>query len=381
MKIGIMTFFRPVNFGAYLQAYALSHRLNMEEDITAELIDFRMPAEVDAYTPRLGRNIPKYIFAKKKHITFERAISQQIHSSDSVIGGMEEFPDFVRGKYDVIIAGSDEIWRVDGYRGFPTPYFLPEDLQCRKFSYAASSRNLYEGLEPYQIEMLEKLWNDFEYIGVRDVTSFNLARKIVDDPDKVHLQFDPSFLYDFQPNRKRGRDLIEKYFRVSSKKKIIGLMTTERLRSKYSLTADLKKKYGKEFTFISLGNWDLHAKSYPHITPLEWQEILASLDGVISSFFHGACFSLLGGTPFLAMECSHSDESRSKLHDLCVRIEAEDRYVYGRNNVIHSKQLEHLLDDVRNENRVDYSRYILQAREEFQLFLTQLRNDTASSVQ
>ncbi|MCD7893356.1 MAG: hypothetical protein LUG60_06600 [Erysipelotrichaceae bacterium] len=49
MKIGILTYVHAVNYGAVLQAYALCKRLNEENDIEAELIDFRMKKEIKYY--------------------------------------------------------------------------------------------------------------------------------------------------------------------------------------------------------------------------------------------------------------------------------------------------------------------------------------------
>ena len=45
MKVGILTYHRSVNYGAYLQALALCKKLNCEQDISAEIIDFRMKCD------------------------------------------------------------------------------------------------------------------------------------------------------------------------------------------------------------------------------------------------------------------------------------------------------------------------------------------------
>ncbi len=60
---------------------------------------------------------------------FQDALKEQILSKESLCGDdIEEFQSFVYRKYDIIIADSDEIWRPDGIRGLPKPYFLPGDL-------------------------------------------------------------------------------------------------------------------------------------------------------------------------------------------------------------------------------------------------------------
>ena len=42
MNIGILTFHRAVNYGAFLQSYSLCKALNRESDIKAEVIDYSM---------------------------------------------------------------------------------------------------------------------------------------------------------------------------------------------------------------------------------------------------------------------------------------------------------------------------------------------------
>ena len=64
MKIGILTFHRSVNYGAYLQAMALCKRLNCEPDITAEIIDFRMKCDENHYKYCFQTKHPRRILYK-----------------------------------------------------------------------------------------------------------------------------------------------------------------------------------------------------------------------------------------------------------------------------------------------------------------------------
>ena len=150
IKVGIMTFWGPTNYGAFLQAYALSNALNNEVGIEAELINFRMQKEVDNYLRlvHFEKNIPKVLFNIKRKKMFENCRELLTLSNGEVISDViEDFIKYVHGKYDVIVAGSDEIWKIDGMRGFPTPYFLLGDLKCRKMSYAASGRTSFMTLD------------------------------------------------------------------------------------------------------------------------------------------------------------------------------------------------------------------------------------------
>lgn len=105
IKIGILTFHRAHNYGAYLQACALCNRLNQEPDIDCEIIDFRMRKEVDFYYQFRDRNKFKKLlrprktdFLEKKSAAFERAQCEPVLrlSPDSLVSdSQEEFVEFI----------------------------------------------------------------------------------------------------------------------------------------------------------------------------------------------------------------------------------------------------------------------------------------------
>lgn len=377
MKIGILTFFRPVNYGAYLQAYALSHRLNQEEDIEAEIIDFRMPAEDVFYEKdfKLQKNIFKRLFCKKRSETFRNELDKQLLSHCSFCSAsIEDFIAFVDKKYDIIIAGSDELWKVDGYRGFPTPYFLPGNMHCIKVSFAVSGRTSFDVLHDAEKKLLQGYLNDFDYIGVRDKATADNVISLVDDSTKVHMNFDPSFVYDFKPDAENGRRILKQYFNCSGNKKVVAVMYNEGLRTSPKLCHYLKNEYGDEFDFISIYQWNPYLKMHPALTPFEWKDIVAAVDGVISMYFHGICFSILAGTPFLAIEKRTKSNEESKLYDLLNRIGQTDRYSLGLNSALKDNKVDHFMQEVSTGVRLDFTKAIGQARDEFKSFVEKLRD-------
>ncbi len=372
MKIGIMTFFRPINYGAYLQAYALSHRLNQEEDIEAEIIDFHMPAEDNMYALKFEKNILRMFYNHRKSRTFRRALSKQILSEENECGEVDEFIRFADDKYDIIIAGSDEIWMVDGYRGFPTPYFLPGDLHCVKVSYAASGRTPFSVLSAQNQVRLQKYLEDFAYIGVRDNKTREEIAGLLPGRDPC-VNFDPSFVFDFKPNAEKGRALLKKYFNIHAREKVVALMYLEGSGESPNLIRYLKKRYGRECTFISLFDWNVRLQSSPYVSPLEWIDVIAAVDGVITMFYHGVCFSVIAGTPFFAVDKLSPNDEESKLHDLLTRLNLSDQYSLGVQPVIEENKLDGFMSDVKKGRRDDPSGVLKKARAEFAQFIDVLR--------
>ena len=68
-KVGILTFHRSINYGAFMQAYSLSKKIKKRvPDATVEIIDYTSRIMDDAYIPKINlstlRN-PRGYFMKK----------------------------------------------------------------------------------------------------------------------------------------------------------------------------------------------------------------------------------------------------------------------------------------------------------------------------
>ncbi len=382
MKIGILTYFRAMNYGAYLQAYALSHRLNEEKDIEAELIDFHMPAEDKYYREPLKwrKNFPVTLYNRKIYQVFQDALKDQILSADSLCGSdPEEFQSFVYGKYDIMIAGSDEVWRPDSIRGLPKPYFLPGDLGCTKVSYAASGLTRHSMLSEEELCFVKECLNDFSYIGVRERKSVQEIKSLVGEQE-VHLNYDPCFVYDFAPDPERGRSLLKKYFHLSGRRKVIVVMYTERPKDGPVLEEYLKQNYGDQYDFVSLYVRNTEFRNNPSVSPFEWIDLIAAADGVISMFYHGICFALLAGTPFYAVEKRSVSREDSKQYDLLNRLDLLDDFSFGLDDAVKNDGLKNFMNSVAVGERIDRTAAKEEAREQFDAFINTLRNLARSEV-
>ncbi len=383
MKIGILTYFRAMNYGAYLQAYALSHRLNQEDDMEAELIDFHMPAEDEYYREPLKwrKNFPVTLYNRKIYQVFQDAMKDQILSADSLCGDdIDEFRSFVYGKYDIIIAGSDEIWRPDGIRGLPRPYFLPGDLGCRKVSYAASGLTRHSMLPEEDLCFVKECLDDFSYIGVRELKGVGEIKSLIGDETEVHLNYDPCFIYDFAPDPERGRSLLKKYFHLSGRRKVIAVMYTEHPQDGPVLEEYLKRNYADQYDFISLYVRNTEFRNYPSVPPFDWIDLIAAADGVISMFYHGICFALLAGTPFYAVEKRSVSKEDSKQYDLLKRLDLLDDFSYGLDDAIKNNGISNFMNAVAAGEKIDSTATQEEARKEFDEFINILRNLPESGI-
>ena len=372
MRIGILTYHRAYNYGAYLQACALCGRLNREDGIEAEIIDYRMQKEVNFYEQRnysIKQKLRRllygtYSFKRSFGNSMKKALDNpcMVLSKDSLTDdSIEAFASFVDNKYDVIVVGSDEVWKVDNFRGFPTAYWLFGDLHCRKFSYAASARVEFKrALSEADYGKLKSALADFEYIGVRDEYTKREVGAAIGATANVHLCCDPSFLFDFDVpasdifnriSRKRG------YRRGS---KTILVMLDNEAAAQY-----IRRELGDRYNLVSVYNPHKGYINCPDVDPFEWLFLIQNTDFVIASFFHAICFSIINNRPFLAIG---TKGKKSKLTELLGTPELMRHYI----EIEDQPGLTTMVDDVMDSGE-SFDGYVSIQRESFASFLKQLQ--------
>ncbi|MBE6876498.1 MAG: polysaccharide pyruvyl transferase family protein [Ruminococcus sp.] len=374
MKIGILTYHHAHNYGAYIQACALCNRLNAEPDIDCELIDFRMKKEVDFYSlsriskkTRLLRPM-KYHFMKEQFAAFEEALSDPVmkKSDTSIVSdSIDDFTNLVKGRYDAIITGSDEVWKTEAYRGFPTAYWLPGDLQCKKFAYAASSRSDFSSLPESGKQFIQNTLHDYTFIGVREQSTADQLIHMTDAPSKVHVCCDPSFLYDFPVRKASVPELLEGKCRLNPSKKTILLMSNER-----KLAFTILKNCAGHCNLVSVYNSHPGWKNAAHIKPLEWVELIANADLVITTYFHGTCLSIVNQTPFLTVGSAARDSKLISVFDETASF--RDRYIKNTEALASQKNLYQYLENFMTPPET--AGYVAEKRENFSVFLSALRS-------
>ena len=146
-KVGLITFHRSTNFGSYLQAYALYHKIrNLGCD--CEVIDYRCPA-IERREGLAAQIHGPRDFAKK--ILFGRAIEKKKRALNEFASRNMEFsrpvtPDDIQTlgeDYEVVVAGYDIIWGRDITENDYT-YFLDFAGNGTKKVAFASSVGAYE---------------------------------------------------------------------------------------------------------------------------------------------------------------------------------------------------------------------------------------------
>lgn len=306
MKIGILSFHRAFNYGAQLQAYALSRTLReMGHDV--EFVDYRQPM-VENYFKIFNLNIYKdsniqnklkiflfRLYTLKRRISrfknFKRFSNKWINKSSQFEEG-KKFND----QYDVLIFGSDQIWTVRFLHNFdPILWGAINIITNKKIAYAPSMELKF--LDNDQLQFCKSHLSNFDALSVREESMKTLLSPLTDK--NISVVLDPVFLRPF-----------EEYQSLSEKSKL-------KLPSQYLLIYTIGKPSPyvlkianyiakeKDIPIIKIaGDVFLHSskEDIPTAGPYEFLEAFNKADFIITTTFHGTAFSVLCQKDFYSIK-------------------------------------------------------------------------------
>lgn len=338
-RIGILTYHRSMNYGAVMQSAALASALQEKfPHAEVEIVDYssrKMIAYYRLITLYRGRDSILQLGGRiAMYRAFQRGLRElPLSPSHLFSDDCQKFFHWIGRRYDVLITGSDAVWNY-GKRGLPNPYFLNSDGDFARFSYAASCNGL--GIKTFSEigedgPFLRDAFQRFDYIGVRDAQTQRLVQTACPEAT-THHNCDPSLLLGDLTKKDRTAliDKLYKAYRFDPEKPTIGLMLSNLNGSvAQELTRRLKAAYGTAYQTVSVYSYNRYA-DIPYLadlTPQEWSLVFGLFRATVSKYFHGTMFSLLNGTPVLAVGAEKSiDAMPNKIEDALGRMGLEDLY-------------------------------------------------------
>lgn len=227
-------------------------------------------------------------------------------------------------------------------------------------SYAASSRSDFSKLCENEHYTLRKSVNDFDYIGVRDKLTYDAIKKELSDSNKIHMCCDPSFVYDFKKEKCLVTSLLKGIKDLDDKKKNIVVLTEDKDTAKR-----IRKNLASEYNLISVFEWHKGYINLEDVSPIEWIKLLEEADLVITSLFHGICFSIMNDTPFIAVP---TRTKKDKIIDLL----NSQRNLF---TIVESENIGNDFSDIVDaciKKKIDYKKFKLSQEKLFTSFLVEL---------
>lgn len=349
-KIGIVTYVRTDNYGAELQGYALRKKLDLL-GFSAEVLNIDK-VEIDGKTfremacgailKRLRKNPIEGILSiaqiafrmlfrtKRRKSTTE--IARQKSREDAFLEFWENeiiHTEYIpldklsesSGKYDILIAGSDQIWNYTR-TSYLDPYFLTFAANgTKKLSYAASFS--VSSIPPNRQDQYRALINNVDHISVRETDGLNIIKKLTGR--FAELVVDPTLLLQKEEWLKVSSDRIKidrSYILTYSLNSSTGYWKiVKQYAKKYNLAIvnlrhdfDDRKLIDNQIDIFDAG-------------PREFLYLLSNAKMVITNSFHGTIFSINFGVPFLSV-ISRISGTNSRIHSILAKLDLGSCLMY-----------------------------------------------------
>ncbi len=341
MNIGILTFHKTDNYGAMLQAYALSSYLN-KLGHQAHFIDY----------------CPEYVY-KKRFIhkgfieeikgTIKKLLCKKVQERKA-----ERFAEFIRlyiqsipvqeaSKLDLVILGSDQIWATNltDYDSF----YMGNGIKCNKIvSYAASCGNL-SNMDEKTATLYKTYLNKLTHISVRE----RKAQEIISS--LMHRQcscvLDPTLLVDNSVfSSIHRKPTIKDYILVYDGTNPTIIDFADRLSKK------LHKKVVAISCDIALKN---QSRLIQDASVEEFLGYIANAAFVISTSFHGCALSLSYRKDFY---CINTGGVASRSAELLALFDLRERFIDLQTDVDCTPINYKKVDKIWAELRVDSKAYL-----------------------
>lgn len=347
MKVGILTFHRPINYGAFLQAYSLSTEMQRRfPGCEVSIIDYIAPAEKSKIYINVLRTL-KHEGVKnacrdiKKICVFKKA---QKHLSTVSIpridSNLNALYVWIDSNFDVLVIGSDAVfnWNQNGY---PTA-FIPdyEFKRCRVMSYAASVHGLRFFEEaPKRIATCGNVFAHMQYIGVRDQNTCCFVEYCNSNAKPAHccdptLFINKEYVYTAAGNY---RDRIAEKYGIAADAKYIVLMIQDK-----RVAEIVAKRYRGEYKIIALFKDCEYADSFLYdLNPFEWVSVLRDASLVVTSYFHGTLLGFVQDVPTVVIDGSQYTDGvyEGKLKDFVFTRIGVSELFFEQNDVTEEKLL------------------------------------------
>ncbi len=302
MKRFSLTFCDKRNYGAMLQCYAVQ-RLCTNEGLTIEYLSLPQPIHFKAFIKHL---IPKYRKMDSRSSSFIRKnirVRKIKGSLESFLGGQNE--------ETLLLVGSDQVWNpLIEDNLFLCRFHLPA---VRKRSYACSFGYFRE--DEKLAKIVEPIF-DFENVSLREEDAWKYFSKIAKGKE-VTCDLDPTLLLDpliWSELASQSKSVIPNEYIL-----VFGIYWDARFNQ---YLKDMHEKTGLPIISISESK-DIYSNSYQYgCSPCDFLRLMERATYVVTSSFHGVCFSVAFERPFCALV---NPSLPSRITSLLKRLDLEGR--------------------------------------------------------
>ena len=315
MKIAQITFYKTMNYGGTLQAYALNKVLATFGD--CECIDY---TKANLSPKGIKAILQKFIYYRRK-CAFDKFIKRHIHTSKTY-DDLESM-----GKdYDYYVCGSDQIWNPDMMGGVCSDFYFLNfgDNTAKRIAYAASIGK--ENIEAKYLDYFKNSLSTFEALSLREHACEQQLEQLINKPIEVTL--DPTLLLSKDEWEKVCADIKE----LPPYLLVYDLSASQEFTD--AVNALSKKLNLPVVHFRSKKIYNNELKRFFDYGPAEFLSLIKNAEFVFCSSFHGTVFSIIFEKEFLVW---NSGKTSSRMANLLSTLGLETRLLYSQDFDIQQK--------------------------------------------
>lgn len=325
MKIAIYTISQGQNYGNRLQNYAVVHILkNMGARVKClqskrwdNTLSFRIKLYCKRLTgiryDRIAKRMYNFKVFNKKYIKYDKTFIEDMNKE--------------REKYDIYIAGSDQIWNPEWYQLGNEHQFLDFVKKSKKIALAASF-----GVDNIESKEIKKEYKagleSFDAITVRESSGKVIIKELIDKEVKVLM--DPVFaLY-----KEEWKKIEEKPKHVENEKFILCYLLGMYQKNVVNIIRKYGEQKGVKIVFLedAINNINQTSDEEFSYGPEQFLWLLSHCEKVITDSFHAAAFSILYKKRLSIISRPHNGKSMStRFENLAEKFEIKNLFVENYN--------------------------------------------------
>lgn len=333
MRIGVLTLPFNNNYGGYLQAYALMTVLK-KTGHDVELINRRHNRISLLFKIRYFiKTLIKMIVGvkccplildqekayKKRGELMMPFVDKYISPKTKPLYSTSEIRKECQGKYDVIVVGSDQVWRPEYVPNIEN-YFLDfiKQQTVRRIAYAASFGERYPKYSNDQVARCGYLLSMFDDVSIREESGVDVMNDFKWQTKKTPMVvLDPTMLLD----KTHYEALITS--NIPQNKYVFIYVLDEIQEAQVMINAIVTKLDCAEKHIIDTKTWKSPNYKMPSVE--DWLRGIHNSEFVITDSFHGTVFSIIFNKPFLVYE--NNGRGADRFHTLLHHFGLDDRVV------------------------------------------------------
>lgn len=303
-KVGIITFHNSYNCGSMLESYAMQTIVE-KRGAKPFMINFSNYGQQNLYSvfpksksiKEIIKNclsIPAMKRIKNNNECYEKFKNENFNLTKRYVK-MDEIED----KFDVVVAGSDQIWNITIEDG-DDAYFLPWVKKAKKVAYAPSfgSKNILKYSKNPQ--KYKKMIDDFDSVSIRENNGKKWIKELCNKD--VDVLLDPTLLL----TANDYENIIDKNFNVDGEYIFFYCPSFDKNICKF--VKQISKKYN-----LKVITWSTKSYFYklierfgfelvPYESPNLYLNLMKNARLVITTSYHGTIFSTIYKKDFITVK-------------------------------------------------------------------------------